>query len=353
MSVELAKKEDTLSVRFMNAITKEFTSAVDAPALTGHQRRLAQNFFIAIDQALEKAEQRRNSRKNDLPVTWANVNMQQLALDVVAAARVGLDPAQPNHVNMVPYKNNKTGKYDIGFIDGYRGIELKAVKYGLDVPDSVIVELVYSTDHFKAIKKDIRNKVESYEFEVTNPFDRGDVVGGFYYHSYNENPDRNKLVVMSHSDIMKRKPQYAAPEFWGGEKTVWKDGKPAGKEKVDGWYEHMCWKTIYRAAYRDITIDSQKIDDDYLRLKQQEDLYAEQELEREIATEANKEFIDVEGREVEPDVEIEPEESPEPKPEKPEKKPAEKENRPADRAKEKPKVQEAEKGQQTFDGPGF
>ncbi len=338
MSVELARKEDSLSVRFMNAITKEFTSAVDAPALTGHQRRLAQNYFIAIDQALERAEQRRNSKKNDLPITWANVNMQQLALDVVAAARVGLDPAQPNHVNMVPYKNNQTKKYDIGFIDGYRGIELKAVKYGLDVPDSVIVELVYANDTFKPIKKDIRNKVESYEFEVTNPFDRGEIVGGFYYHSYSENPGKNKLTVISLRDILKRKPQYAAPEFWGGEKTVWKDGKPAGKEKVEGWYEHMCWKTIYRAAYRDITIDSQKIDDDYLRLKQQEDLYAEQELEQEIAAEANGPVIDIEYDEA-PE-KLKDGQEPEPEKKQPEKKQEKKNEKPAS------------EGQQTI-GPGF
>lgn len=301
MATELAKKEESLSTRFMTAITKEFTSAVDAPALTSHQRRLAQNYFIALDQALEKAEQRRNSKKNDLPVTWANVNMQQLALDVVAAARVGLDPAQPNHINVVPYKNNKTGKYDIGFIDGYRGIELKAVKYGLDVPDGVIVELVYANDTFKPIKKDHRNKVESYEFEVSSPFDRGEIVGGFYYHAYKNNPEKNKLEVMSIKDILKRKPPYASPEFWGGEKTIWKDGKPAGKEEVEGWYEKMCWKTVYRAAYRDVTIDSQKIDDDYLRLKQQEDLLAEQRLEVEIAEEANREIIDITPEEGEPE----------------------------------------------------
>lgn len=350
MATELAKKEESLSTRFMTAITKEFTSAVDAPALTSHQRRLAQNYFIALDQALEKAEQRRNSKKNDLPVTWANVNMQQLALDVVAAARVGLDPAQPNHVNMVPYKNNKTGKYDIGFIDGYRGIELKAVKYGLDVPDGVIVELVYANDRFQPIKKDIRNKVESYEFEVTNPFDRGDVVGGFYYHSYSENPSKNKLAVISLKDILKRKPQYAAAEFWGGEKTIWKDGKPAGKEKVEGWYEHMCWKTIYRAAYRDITIDSQKIDDDYLRLKKQEELFGDRELEAEIEAEANGPVIDIEYEETEEDIgDGEPEKD---------ENPPETEQKPSVKAQNPPKKEQKtpeneQNGQQSIGGPGF
>jgi len=322
MATELAKKEESLSTRFMTAITKEFTSAVDAPALTSHQRRLAQNYFIALDQALEKAEQRRNSKKNDLPVTWANVNMQQLALDVVAAARVGLDPAQPNHINVVPYKNNKTGKYDIGFIDGYRGIELKAIKYGLDVPDGVIVELVYANDTFKPIKKDHRNKVESYEFEVSSPFDRGEIVGGFYYHAYKNNPEKNKLVVMSLKDILKRKPEYASKEFWG----------------KDGWYEKMCHKTIHRAAYRDITIDSQKIDDDYLRLKKQEELFSDREIEAVIEAEANGPVIDIEYTETE---EVVTDGEPEP----------EKNEKPA-KATQKPPEKE-QNGQQSIDGPGF
>ena len=352
MSTEIAKKEESLSVRFMNAVTKEFTSAVDAPALTGHQRRLAQNYFIGLDQALEKAEQRRKKDKNDLPITWGNVNMQQLALDVVAAARVGLDPAQSNHVNMVPYKNNKTKKYDIGFIDGYRGIELKAVKYGLDVPDSVIVELVYANDAFRPIKKDVRNKVESYEFEVTNPFDRGDIVGGFYYHAYSENPGKNKLVVMSISDILKRKPRYAAPEFWGGEKTIWKDGKPAGKEKVEGWYEHMCWKTIYRAAYRDITIDSQKIDDDYMRLKKQEELFAEQDLDEEIAESANQDYIDIEADEV-TEPEAEAPENTEEQAETEEKEPEKEEKTVKTEQKDTENTEKHHPGQQALDGPGF
>ncbi len=333
MATELAKQEESLSVRFMNAITKEFTSAVDAPALTGHQRRLAQNYFIALDQALEKAEQRRNKTKNDLPITWGNVNMNQLALDVVAAARVGLDPAQPNHVNMVPYKNSKTKKYDIGFIDGYRGIELKAVKYGLDVPDSVIVELVYANDGFKPIKKDVRNKVESYEFEVTNPFDRGDIVGGFYYHSYSDNPGKNKLVVLTLQDILKRKPDYASKEFWG----------------KDGWYEKMCWKTIYRAAYRDITIDSQKIDDDYMRLKKQEEFFAEQDLDEEIAANANGEVIDIEGEILE-ETDDKADESTEKQTKTEEKAPESEKNPP----KNEQKAQEKDNpGQQTLGGPGF
>jgi recombination protein RecT len=292
----VAKQEETMSVRFMNKVISEFSGGVGEIALTDFQKRLAQNYFIAIDAALSSAEDKRkkkNRNQDPLPVTWANVNMAQLARSVVAAARVGLDPAQPNHVAMMPFKNNALNKYDIVFIDGYRGIELKGKKYGLDIPDHVIVELVYSTDKFKSIKKDRNNQYESYEFEITNEFDRGDIIGGFYYHVYSDKPEKNRLVVMSLKDILKRKPRYASVEFWGGEKDVWENGKKVGTEHSDGWFEKMCYKTIYRAAYRDITIDSQKIDDDYMRLKELEHSYAELQADREIADNANQVPIDV------------------------------------------------------------
>ena len=123
---------------------------------------------------------------------------------------------------------------------------------------------------------------------------------------------------MSLKDILKRKPEYASKEFWG----------------KDGWYEKMCHKTIHRAAYRDITIDSQKIDDDYLRLKKQEELFAEQELEQEIEENANGPVIDIEGQEIDPVMEAEPENEEEPEPDM------------------KPEA-EQEKGQQSIGGPGF
>ncbi len=298
LATKREKQQLTVSERFTNKVIEEFTGGVGEIQLSDFQRRLAQNYFMAVDIALKTAEvnrQRKRKNKDPLPVTWENIDMQELARDVVTYARIGLDPAQKNHIHPIPYKNNAKNKYDIGFIEGYRGIELKAVKYGLDVPDAVIVELVHENDTFKVIKKDMNNKYESYEFEVSNPFDRGKIIGGFYYHVYKNNPEKNKLVVFTIADIEKRKPQYASVEFWGGEKTVWEDGKPAGKEKVEGWYEQMCWKTIYRAAYNDITIDSQKIDDDYLRAKQMDMKMAEARVENEIDENANQEIIDIEG----------------------------------------------------------
>jgi len=293
---QLEPKKESASVRFTNKVMQEFSNGVGEVALTNFQKRLVQNYFIAIDMALKAAEERRlkkdEKNRDKVPVTWENVDLSELARSVVSAARIGWDPMLENHVSLIPFKDNSTGKYVINFMPGYRGLELKAKKYGLDVPDYVIVELVYETDIFKPRKKDRNNPIETFEFEITDPFNRGKIVGGFYYHGWKEHSEKNKLVVFTLEEILKRKPEYASVEFWGGEKTVWKDGKK-GTEKVEGWFKEMCWKTIYRAAYKNITIDSQKIDDDYVRLKMLENSFEESEAAREIKENANKEFIDV------------------------------------------------------------
>jgi recombination protein RecT len=300
MSTDIAQKEGTMSERFMNKVMAEFTSGVGEIALTSFQKRLAQNYFIALDASLKLAEEKRAKKsekyRDALPVTWANVNMEGLARNVVSAARIGLDPAQKNHINMMPFKNGATNKYEIVFVEGYRGIELKSKKYGLNVPDHVVVELVYSTDKFKSYKKDRHNNIETYDFEITNDFDRGKIVGGFYYHIYENHPDKNKLVVMTLKDIEKRKPAYASPEFWGGEKDKWENGKKVGTEPVEGWYEKMVYKTVYRAAYSDITIDSQKIDDDYMKLRQMEMSLTELKVAQEIEENANSVTIEADYR---------------------------------------------------------
>lgn len=87
-----------------------------------------------------------------------------------------------------------------------------------------------------------------------------------------------------------------APGFWGGEKDKWENGKKVGKETVEGWYKEMCWKTVYRAAYGNITIDSQKIDDDFLRLREMETTIQEAKIAQEIADNANGEVIDIKAK---------------------------------------------------------
>jgi len=257
------------SERFTQMVMNEFGANAGAVSLTNFQRKLIQNYFIKLDATLKENERKRMAKAEDkrdlLAFTWENVNMQKLAVDVVSFSSVGLDPIQANQINLIPYKNTSSNKYDITFMMGYRGIEIKAKKYGLEMPDDVVVELVYSNDEFKSIKKDKNNPIESYTFNVTDDFNRGAIRGGFYYHSFTDHPEKNKLRTFSLADIEKRKPAYASAEFWGGEKDKWENGRKNGKETVEGWFDEMCWKTIYRAAYNDITIDSEKIDEHFLR----------------------------------------------------------------------------------------
>jgi len=299
MANEVAVKTEaelTMSERFTNKVLAEFREGVGDIVLTNFQHRLLQNYFQVADMVMKAAETKRKNKKNNqdpLPVTWQNIDMEKLSQSVVAAARIGWDPQQENHVSLIPFKEKGASKYVLTFMPGYRGRELRAVKYGLDVPDVVIVQVVYSSDRFKSYKKDRNNQVENYEFEIVNDFNRGEIVGGFYYHSFLHNPEKNKLVVLSLKEIEKRKPRFASVEFWGGEKDVWDNGKKVGKEHVDGWRDQMIYKTIYIAAYKDITIDSQKIDDDYLRLSQLENDFKESEVEEIIIENANKDVIDI------------------------------------------------------------
>lgn len=281
MTNEVATKSN--SELFTNMVVKEFgTSVSGAFPVTDYQRQLIQGYFIQIDRALKAAEERRvkdnswKNVKNEDPIEWNTVDMNKLALDVMHYARIGLDMMQDNHLYAIPYKdNNRTCKkgtkmYTVNLMPGYNGIKYIAEKYAMEKPQAVITELVYSNDTFKPIKKDRANAVESYDFEITNPFDRGEIVGGFGYIEYPE-PTKNKLIIMTKKDIEKRKPTYASAEFWGGTKKEKVDGKWQEVE-TDGWYEEMCLKTIKREVYsaKNMPLDPKKIDDNYQYMKMQE-----------------------------------------------------------------------------------
>jgi recombination protein RecT len=173
----LAKKEPSQSERFTEMVMKQFTNNAGELALTNFMKKLCQNYFIRIDQTLKDLEKKRLATKEQyrsaVAFDWKNVNLSKLAVDVVAHSAVGLDPTQPNQVNCIPYLNKSTSKFDIGFIIGFKGLELKVKKYALECPDDVVVELVFKNDKFKQIKKDMNNKVETYTFEIVDDFDRG------------------------------------------------------------------------------------------------------------------------------------------------------------------------------------
>ena len=296
---EVPKAELSYGARFTNTVLSKFSELTSNDiSITPFQKRLINNYFVKLSNILEDNERKRMAKaeqyREALAYTWANVNMNKLAIDVLAYSVVGLDPNQPNHINIIPYKNNSSNKWDITFIVGYVGVELKAKKYGLDIPDNIVAELVYKNDKFKQFKKDMNNRIEGYSFEVVNDFDRGELVGGFWYHEFRNNPEKNKLRVFSLADIEKRKPKYASAEFWGGEKDTYSNGKKTGTEKVEGWNDEMALKTILRNAWGKVVIDSQKIDEVFQIMERQnaEVNYIKEAVDKEILENANKsEFV--------------------------------------------------------------
>lgn len=290
------------SERFMNKVISEFTSNIAGGLkITDHQKRLAQGYFIIIDAMLQKQERDRVAKNksntdhkfdNPLPMTWQNVNLKDLALDVVYNVRMGLDMTQKNHIFPIPFRNKKTNKYDITLMPGYSGKEHIAMKYAREVPRAITIELVYSTDEFTPLMKSVDRPYTNYTFVVKKPFDRGKIVGGFGYIEYAD-PLQNKLVWMSIEDIEKRKPEKASPEFWGGTVKRQENGQWVEVEK-EGWYTEMCEKTLRRAIFsnRYIPIDPEKIDENYLHMKKREADYAEQQAEAEIETMAGSVVVE-------------------------------------------------------------
>lgn len=295
------EQKPNMSERFTNKVMMEFGSSVGAIQVTDYQRQLIQGYFVAIDRALKTAEEER-LRKNDnnrdhkydnpIPIIWENVNLNDLALDVVHYARMGLDMMQKNHLFAIPFKNNKTQKYDVNLMPGYNGIQYIAEKYALETPLAVTIELVYSTDTFRPIKKTAGVRVESYEFAINDAFNRGEIVGGFGYIEY-QDPLKNKLVIMTKRDIEKRKPRYASANFWGGTQKVWENGKQVEQE-TEGWYEEMCLKTIKREVYsaKYMPVDPKKVDDSYQYMKLRETKIAELEAQDVIDIYTNGAIID-------------------------------------------------------------
>lgn len=308
MSNELVKKEEnqaqkkelTASERFTGMVINEFQGNVGQLNLNEYQKQLIRNYFIGIDNALKIAEERRSYSKkkaNDPAITWQNVNMNKLAVDVVQNAKLGLDMAVTNHLSVVPYLNGKTNKYDLNLMPGYEGLRYVAIKYAIYPIIDIRVELIHKNDKFKMTSK---NNVECYEFDIENPFDRGEVIGGFGYIRY-QDETRNKLVVMSKAELLKRKPSTAAAEFWGGEKDKWENGKKVGTETIEGWQEEMLYKTMVRATCKKVPLDPKKINESYIYVMESAENYyvesQEDKVNQEIEENANKELIDIKAEE--------------------------------------------------------
>jgi recombination protein RecT len=260
----------TMSARFTSMVVREFGSTVGTLALTPHQQRLAQHLFIGIDNSLRELDAKRikDGRTNQAPIVWSNINMDKLALDAVHRIELGLDALIPGHIYPIPYFNGKTQKYDLDLRIGYVGKDYYRRAMAVDPPVDIVYQLVHEKDTFKPIMKGAGNDIESYEFEITNPFDRGDVIGGFGYIMY-DNPAKNKLVIVSKADFDKSKKAAKSDMFW----------KPYEKE--------MQFKTLVTRVTSKLAVDPEKVSAAYTAVELDDN-------GREIQEMANQDFIDVE-----------------------------------------------------------
>jgi recombination protein RecT len=308
---DLAPVEPNASERFTAAVISRYGSAVGEVNLTDYEKQLVQRYFIKFDAALKTCERDRLAKnawakeKNELPATWKNVDLEQLAEDVVFYARMGLDPCMKNFLSIIPFRAKKADKYTATFIEGYEGKKYVAFEMALDRPLTIICDVVYKNDVFRPHRRNPADPAsfDSYEFDTPEPFNRGELVGGFGYVQYTD-PRKNQLLVMSKKDIDKRKPRYASPEFWGGEKEEWEMGDDGKRKKVtrqiDGWYDEMAYKTVVRATCDLVGLDPKKVNANYAAIEARREefaaLSAEDQVTSDISANANAgPVVDVEA----------------------------------------------------------
>ena len=265
----LIKIEPTYSQRFTTAIVREFSAQVGKLQLTPYQEKLAQHMFVAIDAQLKTLAAKQN--KDAIPIEWANINMGKLAIDAAHRVELGLDALIQNHIHPIPYLNGKTKKYDLDLRVGYVGKDCYKRKMSLNPPTDIIYQLVYGSDEFIPMMKSHLRKVETYDFNIKSPFNRGEVIGGFGYIIY-ENPEENKLVMVSKADFDKSKKAAQSKTFW--------DNHP----------REMQYKTLVHRTLDKIQIDPEKVNKSFLEVELGE---VEEAAARQIEEGANKETIDI------------------------------------------------------------
>ena len=206
--------------------------------------KLAGNFFTAIDLAIKKSEADRASNQykaNDPKIKWAVINFDDVLQKSIAYSNLGIDPLAKDMLSFIFYKNKSLG-YDITFVEGVKCMETLARRYGINCPENITVELIYSNDEFSLIKKDISNPEDGYILNIKTPFDRGSIVGGVSLSEY-KNTKYNKSRLMTRKDILKRTKETTA--FF------------------KNWEEEMCEKTIAKNAWSKVVLNTTELAEYY------------------------------------------------------------------------------------------
>lgn len=245
----VAVVEPTVSQRFMVGIQRQFQGFIGQPVeFDPLQQRLVQHLFLKIDASLAELEKKRANnpnKKNQPAIAWANVNMEKLSTDAVHRVQLGLDAMIPNHISVIPYLNSRTQKYDVDLRIGYAGKDYYRRKVAVEEPLDIRYSLVFENDTFIPHLKDGKNEVESYEFRCgEDPFNRGKVVGGFGYITFDD-PRKNVLVIVTMRDFEKARSASKGDEFWG-------------TSEGDKWRLEMQFKTVVLRTLNKLPMDPAK-----------------------------------------------------------------------------------------------
>lgn len=271
MSKTITKTTVTQSERFLSNVERQFTAQLGRTReMNPLEQRLTQHMFLSVDQALKKAEADRAKnpkQANRKPYTWDNVNLTKLATDTTHRVSLGLDALVPNHISPIAYWNSALGQYDIDLRIGYVGRSYVAKKFAVDTPVAIIHHLVYDTDEFEALPHSVNRDVESYRFKINNPFDRGEIIGGFGYIIYDD-PRKNRLVLVTMRDFNRSKAA-SKSDFWKNNDV------------------EMHLKTVHHRTADKIVIDPSKVNAEVLDSARQDDpLYALEAKQERVTIEA-------------------------------------------------------------------
>lgn len=280
MTTELVKKKLTPAERFVAEVEKQFIALAGVPVkLSPYEETLGQHLFLKIDNVLKDFEAKRLEKgQNDkAPYNWDNINMRELAPDVINRVQLGLDALIANHIHPVPYFSSSIGKYNLDLRVGYRGKHYYRTENAIEKPMDVRYELVYSNDVFKPLKKGHGRMVEDYEFDIANPFDRGVVVGGFGYISF-EDPAKNVLVLVSKKSFDESMAVAKTKDFWSK------------------YPEAMMYKTLVHRVTEYLPLDPKSVNSSaYAYVEEQDNsgIKAIDDVQGHIERNSNKETIDV------------------------------------------------------------
>lgn len=255
-TTEIVPVEATAPQKFVSRVQKLLTAQLGGKIqLSELHQTLAQHLYVAVDRALAAAEIKRNKEKNPVPFTWANVNLDKLAMDAMNRVSMELDAFLPATIYPICYYNARTGKYDIDLRIGYMGQDSVKRKFALDPILALEYKLVHEGDTFTI------DRSLGYDLPMHAPanyFKPGEVIGGYGYIQY-ANPRQNRIIIVEYREFEKAIKASGGVEFWGGEQKKWVDRKQVSAGYDEKFRKEMMYKTVVLRVCAKIALDSKRI----------------------------------------------------------------------------------------------